>query len=264
MNFTKQVVLISINEILVNPENPRHDPVIALDESIIMQQLISNKNDAKAMHKLIMDIYNNGWFPQSIITVTYEENSKKYIAWDGNRRITALKILQNPQLTENLKYFNHSQIANIYSMAKGIKDSSFFTVSCFVADNFDFKAYKGFIYDVSKHDDINELYILADILITDYSSVFFDYAILERPMLFYMYDMEEYRDEMRGFYLDVKELPGPVMKTEKELVKAVKTAEVSLDDELIKNFNKEYNTLNDGMAAERLVNIIISNCRKNS
>lgn len=139
-----------------------------------------------------------------------------------------------------------------------------FRAHYFVADNFDFKAYKGFIYDVSKHDDINELYILADILITDYSSVFFDYAILERPMLFYMYDMEEYRDEMRGFYLDVKELPGPVMKTEKELVKAVKTAEVSLDDELIKNFNKEYNTLNDGMAAERLVNFIISNCRKNS
>ena len=50
------------------------------------------------------------------------------------------------------------------------------------------------------YDDINDLYIVSDILITDYSSVFFDYAILQRPMLFYMYDMEEYRDVMRGFY----------------------------------------------------------------
>lgn len=136
MNFTKQVVLISINEILVNPENPRHNPVMALDESIIMQQLISNKTDAKAMHKLIMDIYNNGWFPQSIITVTYDEHKKKYIAWDGNRRLTALKILQNPKLTENIKHFDHLQVTNIHALAKGITDQSFFTISCYVADNF--------------------------------------------------------------------------------------------------------------------------------
>lgn len=128
-----------------------------------------------------------------------------------------------------------------------------------VADNFDFNAYKGFIYDVSQHDDINELYIISDILITDYSSVFFDYAILERPMIFYMYDMEEYRDEMRGFYLDVKELPGPIVKKENELVEAIRNVNFLSDseNEQIKQFNKEYNLMNDGKAAERLVDTII-------
>lgn len=127
-----------------------------------------------------------------------------------------------------------------------------------VADNFDFKAYEGFIYDVSSYDDINDLYIIADMLITDYSSVFFDYAILKRPMLFYMYDMEEYRDEMRGFYLDITELPGPILKTEAEVVNAVRLAgEEPIDEAVIDTFNQEYNVMNDGKAAERLVNHII-------
>lgn len=126
-----------------------------------------------------------------------------------------------------------------------------------VADNFDFDAYKGFIYNVSDYDDINELYISADLLITDYSSVFFDYAILERPMLFYMYDMEAYRDEMRGFYIDVNKLPGPIFKTERELVNEIRKADEMLDVNMIKAFNKEYNNMNDGMAAKRLVDAVI-------
>ena len=132
-----------------------------------------------------------------------------------------------------------------------------------VADNFDFQSYKGFVYDVSKHDDINELYVVADLLITDYSSVFFDYAILERPMLFYMYDMEEYRDEMRGFYLDVNDLPGPIVKTEKELIDALNS--LKCDEEyrdVIRGFNKRYNVMNDGKASERLVNIVVNKNKK--
>ena len=129
-----------------------------------------------------------------------------------------------------------------------------------MADNFDFKAYEGFVYNVSEYDDINELYIIADLLITDYSSVFFDYAILERPMFFNMYDMEEYRDEMRGFYLDVNNLPGPISKTEKELVDSIRKTVAQSDEncDLIKAFNNEYNSMNDGKAAERLVNILIN------
>mgnify|MGYP003289436186 CR=1 FL=1 len=52
-----------------------------------------------------------------------------------------------------------------------------------VAQEFDFEKYKDFIIDVSNYDDINELYVIADMLITDYSSVFFDYANLKRPII---------------------------------------------------------------------------------
>lgn len=128
-----------------------------------------------------------------------------------------------------------------------------------VANQFDFEAYKGFIIDASSYDDINDLYVISDLLITDYSSVFFDYAILNRPMLFYMYDMEQYRDELRGFYLDINGLPGDVVKTEKELVEAIKN--VNYDAEYNKNkladFNAEYNTLNDGKSSARLVDLLM-------
>ena len=123
-----------------------------------------------------------------------------------------------------------------------------------VADQFDFEQYKDFVLDVSKYDDINELYVVSDLLITDYSSVFFDYAILKRPMLFYMYDMEAYRDEMRGFYLDIHDLPGPIVKTEAELAGAVCAASVAgADMKSIETFNQEYNLMNDGNAAMRFV-----------
>lgn len=127
-----------------------------------------------------------------------------------------------------------------------------------VADNFDFKKYEGFVYDVSKHDDVNDLYVIADMLITDYSSVFFDYAILERPMIFFMYDMEKYRDEIRGFYLGIDELPGPVVKDEHDLIKAIRyTDDESKDTEKIRYFNNIYNAQNDGMASERAAEKIL-------
>ena len=124
-----------------------------------------------------------------------------------------------------------------------------------VANNFDFEKYKGFVYNVSDYDDIDELYIIADMLITDYSSVFFDYANLKRPILFYMYDLEAYRDDIRGFYLDVSELPGPIIRTEDELVEHIKqSTSTDFYDSKYRKFNQKFNYLDDGKAAERVVN----------
>ena len=59
-------------------------------------------------------------------------------------------------------------------------------------------------------------------LITDYSSVFFDYAALRRPILFYAYDLEHYRDVLRGFYLDYEaDVPGEIVTTQDDLIKAL-------------------------------------------
>ena len=74
-----------------------------------------------------------------------------------------------------------------------------FRAHYFIANAFDFDKYKDFVYNVSDVDDINELYIISDILITDYSSVFFDFANLKKPMIFYMYDLEHYRDKSNRF-----------------------------------------------------------------
>lgn len=129
-----------------------------------------------------------------------------------------------------------------------------------VANNFDFNKYEGFIYNVSDYDDINELYVIADMLITDYSSVFFDYANLKRPIIFYMYDLEEYRDNLRGFYLNLKELPGSIIKNESDLIKEIKDLpEEFVCDEKYKKFSNKFNYLDDGHASERVLKEIINN-----
>lgn len=124
-----------------------------------------------------------------------------------------------------------------------------------VANSFDFDKYKGFVYDVSMTDDINELYVISDLLITDYSSVFFDYAILNRPMIFYMYDLEDYRDNLRGFYLDLSELPGPIVMDDAGLVDAIDGGFKEEDSvkSRLKRFNDKFNANNDGKAARRVV-----------
>lgn len=128
-----------------------------------------------------------------------------------------------------------------------------FRAHYFVANSFDFEKYKGFIYDVSNYENINDLYVVSDILITDYSSVFFDYAILKRPIIFYMYDFEEYKNDIRGFYINIDELPGKITKTENELIQAIEEIKNFQYNEKYKKFNNRYNYLDDGQVAKRVV-----------
>ena len=129
----------------------------------------------------------------------------------------------------------------------------------FVANAFDFEKYNGFVYNVADIDDVNELYIISDVLITDYSSVFFDYANLHKPMIFHMYDLEHYRDESNGFYIDIKELPGKITRTDDELIDEIlRVSKEFVYNQKYKKFNEKYNYLDDGNASERVVNEIIN------
>ena len=126
-----------------------------------------------------------------------------------------------------------------------------------VANSFDFERYKGFVTDVSSYGDINDLYIAADILVTDYSSVFFDFSILERPVIFYMYDLEHYANEMRGFYLSLDELPGPIVRDEDALIDEIrKTDGWTADDKYIE-FKKRFNPYEDGNSSKRVLARVI-------
>lgn len=128
----------------------------------------------------------------------------------------------------------------------------------FIANEFDFEKYNGFVYNVCDIDDINELYIISDILITDYSSVFFDFANLKKPIVFYMYDLEHYRDKSNGFYIELSELPGNITKTDEELIDEIKRVTNEFEyDEKYKRFNEKYNYLDDGNASKRVVEFVI-------
>ena len=129
----------------------------------------------------------------------------------------------------------------------------------FVASVFNFEKYKGFVYNASDVDDINDLYVISDMLITDYSSVFFDYANLKRPIIFYMYDLDYYRDESNGFYFDVEDsLPGKIVKTDDDLInEIIRLSKEFKYDEKYEEFNKKFNYLDDGEASKRVVETVI-------
>ncbi|CAL9436352.1 hypothetical protein SUDANB120_02147 [Streptomyces sp. enrichment culture] len=114
----------------------------------------------------------------------------------------------------------------------------------------------GRVVDVSRHHDITPLLALADGLITDYSSVMFDYAVLDRPMLFFAYDYDSYAGDIRGTYFDLKEkAPGPVVATPEELFQAV----AAFDEadakyaEARQRFLTEFGEYDRGDAARRIV-----------
>ena len=134
-----------------------------------------------------------------------------------------------------------------------------FTVHYLVASRMDLSKYEGFIINVSDYPDLNDLYIVSDMIITDYSSVFFDYANLKRPMLFYMYDLDIYKGKMRDFYIDLKELPGPIVETEEDLYEEIEKIDNYFEKYAKKyeKFNKKYNYLDDANSSERVINEII-------
>ncbi len=132
----------------------------------------------------------------------------------------------------------------------------------FIADSIDVSALKGFVYNMSRYDDISELYLISDILITDYSSVFFDYANLRRPMLFFTYDLEKYRDMLRGFYFDIeKEVPGPLLYTTDDVIEAIHGMK-AVNCEYRQRYDEFYHRFcdwEDGHAAEKVVKSVFVN-----
>ncbi|MFT8309836.1 MAG: CDP-glycerol glycerophosphotransferase family protein [Sporolactobacillus sp.] len=128
-----------------------------------------------------------------------------------------------------------------------------------IADNLDLTEYEGFAYDYSHHEDISELYMISDLLITDYSSVFFDFANLRRPMIFFTYDIDDYRDHLRGFYFEFEQkAPGPLVLTTEEVIQAVQNIAASgfaVSDRFDAFFDK-FCSLENGHSSEKVVKTV--------
>ena len=126
----------------------------------------------------------------------------------------------------------------------------------FIADKLDLSEFGNFAIDVSRYDDIAELYLISDILITDYSSVFFDYANLKRPILFYTYDLDKYEHQLRGFYIDIrKDVPGPLLFTTQEVIDSIKNIGTLKEEykETYDEFYEKFCNIDDGNASRRIV-----------
>ncbi|MFJ6652076.1 CDP-glycerol glycerophosphotransferase family protein [Microbacterium sp. NPDC091313] len=114
------------------------------------------------------------------------------------------------------------------------------------------------VIDVTGFPDTARLLAAADALITDYSSVMFDFSVTGKPMYFLVPDMEHYRGEMRGFYFDLAEqAPGPLVRTQDELITAVRTDDPAQHAAAYARWRGVFNARDDGHAAERVVSRIL-------
>lgn len=117
------------------------------------------------------------------------------------------------------------------------------------------------VMDVTIWPDMADLLLITDVLITDYSSVMFDFAVTGRPMIFFTYDLERYRDKLRGFYFDLEnEVPGPLLRTSDDVIDALQNVEEISHGyrAAYAAFTEKYCPWEDGQAAARTVDWLLS------
>lgn len=168
-------------------------------------------------------------------------------------------ILYAPTWRDNLFYekgkYKFETALNMNKMRDSLADEYVLLIRMhyLISDQINLEGLESFVYDVSNYEDIRDLYLISDLLVTDYSSVFFDFANLNRPILFFVHDLEEYKNELRGFYFDFeKEAPGPLTRTTKDLISEINHIG-NYDLEKVKNFNMQFCSLEDGRASQRVV-----------
>ncbi len=114
------------------------------------------------------------------------------------------------------------------------------------------------VIDVTAFPDTAQLLLVADALITDYSSVMFDFSVTGKPMYFFVPDLEHYRGELRGFYFDLAaHAPGPVVRTAGELEAALRDGDPADHAVAYAQWRARFNARDDGGAADRVVSRIL-------
>ncbi|MDO4975008.1 MAG: CDP-glycerol glycerophosphotransferase family protein [Alphaproteobacteria bacterium] len=220
--------------------------------------------DLKTLHK--DNIIIEKGYPRNDAIVNYTQEDvisvKKELGLPMEKKVILYAPTYRENQRNNDKQYQHSETLDFEKLQKEIGDNYIilFRTHYYIANEFNFDKYNGFVFDVSKYPEINDLYVISDLLITDYSSVFFDFGILKRPMIFYMYDLDFYKDDLRGFYLSLDELPGPIVKTEKELIEKIQNlsnwTNTSEYKKAIQEFNEKFTYNEDGHATERVVDQI--------
>ena len=115
--------------------------------------------------------------------------------------------------------------------------------------------YSEFIIDLSEEREINDLLFVSDILITDYSSVCFEFSLLNRPMIFFAYDMDEYIEKRDFYYPYEGFVPGNIVKTTEGIVDIIKNNKFDLDK--LDSFRNKFFTHLDGKSTKRVVDMMI-------
>jgi CDP-glycerol glycerophosphotransferase (TagB/SpsB family) len=177
-------------------------------------------------------------------------NKMKNILSNNNKKV----ILYAPTYRDN-ELSNYKIHLNIDLLYEELKDDFILILKLHPAlrrymQDLDSK-YLDFVYDMSSYSDVNELLLVTDYLITDYSSIPFEFSLLNRPMIFYPYDLKEYT-EKRGLWGDYASMvPGPVVFSTEGIIDCIKKGK--FDFEQIRDFANKWNTYSKGESSKNLI-----------
>ena len=116
--------------------------------------------------------------------------------------------------------------------------------------------YSDHILQATDYDDVQELLCAADVLISDYSAIMFDYSITKRPCFLYYPDLEEYTSKDRNLYFDIGTLPFIGAHTQEELLQSIADFSPEGYTDSVDAFLKQIGSYDDGYAAERVTQLI--------
>ncbi|MRH41296.1 CDP-glycerol glycerophosphotransferase family protein [Aquibacillus halophilus] len=144
---------------------------------------------------------------------------------------------------------------NVEKMYKELSNDYVLLLRLHPAVKYTFKnEFPDFLIDVSSYPNINDLLLITDYLITDYSSIPFEFSLLQKPMIFLAYDFEEYT-KTRGFWEDYKlDIPGPLVKNTTEVINTIQLDKFNMKK--IKDYAAKWNQYSKGLSSENLVNTL--------
>ncbi|MBD8070552.1 CDP-glycerol glycerophosphotransferase family protein [Bacillus sp. PS06] len=118
------------------------------------------------------------------------------------------------------------------------------------------KDFPNFVFDYSAYKNINHLLLITDMLITDYSSIPYEYSLLNKPMIFFTYDIDTYK-EQRGLPTNyMAQIPGPAVYTTIEIIEKIK--ENSFDLSLVESFSMRWNRYSTGTSSKNLMSFLLN------
>jgi CDP-glycerol glycerophosphotransferase len=150
---------------------------------------------------------------------------------------------------------------DVQQLARGLGESHVVLLRAHNIDARRLSLGSGRFKDVTRYPDNRELYLAADVLVADYSSLIFDFAVTRKPIILFTPDLVHYRDEVRGFYFDLEaEAPGPVLAEVADVQAAIEDLDgvEERSKDAYARFVERFCHLDDGRASERVVDALLA------
>jgi teichoic acid glycerol-phosphate primase len=193
------------------------------------------------------------FYDKGLLELMKLEFETKNKGLNGKKRILYAPTFRDTQLE------NYQIQLDIEKMYHELKDEYVLFIKGHPAVNMDNnyqRLYPDFVYDFSQNKGINELLVHVDYLITDYSSIPFEFALLGKPMIFFPYDLEFYQED-RGVVQDyIQQVPGPVAFETEDIIKLIRSN--YFDFEKIRDFSNKWNEYSNGTSSKDLLKYILN------